>query len=677
MNNIIKTSLAIILCAAATAAQAQHDGSWGNRSAARKAATAAATSVMTQRMQAAPGTARHIQAREGRPARQATRADETTTVLYEDFSKMTLGTEDAPEMSLGIVGSDGYIYYDYVQTYGWAGLNVYSAGGCCYLADGTEAFINTPVLDLSGSGGEFTIRVSFKAVEDTRFYITAIGSGGNLIDGGYVNATTEWMYADVPVAGGLAQTVIQFFGDAPVYIDDVIVTQEAGTQEPASIEAPSSLSATDITDTGFTASWNAVTDATGYLLDVFYYGTDNERTYAITDREVAGTTCTVDGLEAGHTYFFTVQATDGTLTSAESQQVIVRNPSESIGNPTATEATEVTDNGFRANWTAAENAAWYTLYTYSYHTVAETGAFEVEHETFDKFTEGTVANPLYNGTDVILNDYTEHPNWEGVTTMSANGMLGLRNYYSIMGYYSGLYTPIYSVSSASTPGQVTVRLTAMRDAACSASTQIGLACINADDMDAAPEWQLKTFASDTETFEFTMDAYKNYYIAIAFDDPENQDYGTTGTVWIDDITISQQLNAGDVFSRMHSADVVFGGTSFYVETPNRGDDTYSYFVQATTNGASGTIDSDFSNEVYVEYTPSGISQAEATGAATVRGTEGGVEVTLGSDARITVYSPSGAVAAATGGKTGTNRIALPKGLYIVKAGTETAKVIVR
>ena len=183
-----------------------------------------------------------------------------------------------------------------------------------------------------------------------------------MIDGAVVEATTTWQYVEVPLSGGLEQTAIQFFGDAPVYIDDVVVTQETEVDEPTSIEAPGNVSATDITDTGFTANWSAVTGATAYLLDVFYYGTDNEKTYVMTDQRVEGTTYAVSGLEAGHTYFFTVQATNGTLTSGESQQALVKNPSEYVGTPTATTATEVTDAGFRANWTAAENAAWYTLY---------------------------------------------------------------------------------------------------------------------------------------------------------------------------------------------------------------------------------------------------------------------------------------------------------------------------
>lgn len=666
------------MCAAVTAATAAGDGAWKNRRAARGSAAAQTGGCRLQRM-AVKGDLQNMVKLSAKKAQSPfERAQtETQTAISEDFSLMTSGAVGAPDLETNIISSDGYIYYDYVQTYGWTGINVYQAGGACYLADGTAALLCTPILDLSDAGGAFNVRVGFRAETATKFYIMAGVSGGYAVSGGYVEAVDEWRYVDVSLTGGQAQTMIQFFGDAPVYIDYVCVTQDVEVEEPMSIPAPGSGSATDITETGFTANWSAVTGATSYLLDVFHYAQDNEKVYALTDRKVDGTTYSVSGLEPGHIYFFTVQATNGTLTSVESQQVLVKEASASVGTPTALAAADITSDGFRANWTAAENAAWYNLYTYSYHPIAETGTFNVENETFDGFTEGTMDSPLYNGLDAMLNGYTEHPDWEGVTTMSCDGMIGLRNYYSLMGYYSTLYSPIYYVGTASQLGKVTVKIAAARDAACSDGTQLGVACVNADDMDAEPQWQLKTFTNSVETFEFTLDSYPNYFIAVAFADPENTDYGTTGTVWIDEVQISQELHAGDVFSRMHSADVVFDATSFYVATPDGGDDSYSYFVQAITNGSQGIISSDYSNEVYVDNLPSGVTNVEAGSGVSVSGADGMLTVTLSNDSPISVYSVSGTAVAGVSGRQGVNRIPVANGLYIVKTDFGVTKVIVR
>lgn len=178
-------------------------------------------------------------------------------------------------------------------------------------------------------------------------------------------------------------------------------------------------------------------------------------------------------------------------------------------------------------------------------------------------------------------------------------------------------------------------------------------------------------------YEFVFDAYSNYYLAIAFNDENNTDYGTSGTVWIDGISISQEMSAGDIFSRMHSCDVVFGGTSFYVPTPDRGNDIYSYFVQATTNGPEGNIDSDYSNEIYVQGSTDGIDAAENSGKVSVSGADGHITVTLDKAAGISVYTTSGTAVASTEGKAGANEISLPCGMYIVKAAGTVTKVIVR
>ena len=165
---------------------------------------------------------------EAKPAGVSPKSEATaSTVLYEDFRLMTAGEEGNPDMT-NILDSNGYIYYDYVQTYGWAGINVYQAGGCCYLSDGYQALLNTPVLDLTADDGRFTVRVSFRAASgSTTFYVVA-GSTSGMLGGGKTTATAEWKTVEVDMTCGVSQTIIQFAGDAPVYIDDVVITQVVG-----------------------------------------------------------------------------------------------------------------------------------------------------------------------------------------------------------------------------------------------------------------------------------------------------------------------------------------------------------------------------------------------------------------------------------------------------------------
>ena len=109
----------------------------------------------------------------------------------------------------------------------------------------------------------------------------------------------------------------------------------------------------------------------------------------------------------------------------------------------------------------------------------------------------------------------------------------------------------------------------------------------------------------------------------------------------------------------------------------RGNDIYSYFVQATTNGPDGNIDSDYSNEIYVQGSTDGIDAAENSGKVSVSGADGHITVTLDKAAGISVYTTSGTAVASTEGKAGANEMSLPCGMYIVKAAGTVTKVIVR
>ena len=306
------------------------------------------------------------------------------------------------------------------------------------------------------------------------------GSGSSLIDGRKATATTTWKTGTIETDGGVENMAIQFYADADIFLDDIKVEQ-MGVVEPVepvepTLDAPSALAASDITSTGFVANWEVTSGATGYLLDVYYYE-NNEPQYLLKDEAVAATSYAVTGAQEGKVYYYTVRATDGTLVSEPSNEVLAKAASTSIGSVTALPATEVSDAGFRANWTAAENAAFYELTTLLLYTVPASGTFTHDNETFDRVTEGTESSPVYGAIQGALNDYTEYADWYAITPVMANGKIGLKNYYMIMGYYSMLYTPIYFVES-NTASTVTISMDVKR-VDCSAATEVGVCLVNA------------------------------------------------------------------------------------------------------------------------------------------------------------------------------------------------------
>lgn len=608
------------------------------------------------------------------PAVQAEES-EWQTVVEEDFSLFTAGSEAEPDMT-NILSSEGYILYDYVHTYGWTAVSVYQAGGCAYVVGDGISMLMTPVLDLSGDNGHFKITFSYRTPSESTSVYVMWGSGSSLIDGRKATATTTWKTGTIETDGGVENMAIQFYADADIFLDDIKVEQ-MGVVEPVepvepTLDAPSALAASDITSTGFVANWEVTSGATGYLLDVYYYE-NNEPQYLLKDEAVAATSYAVTGTQEGKVYYYTVRATDGTLVSEPSNEVLAKAASTSIGSVTALPATEVSDAGFRANWTAAENAAFYELTTLSLYTVPASGTFTHDNETFDRVTEGTESSPVYGAIQGALNDYTEYADWYAITPVMANGKIGLKNYYMIMGYYSMLYTPIYFVES-NTASTVTISMDVKR-VDCSAATEVGVCLVNAATEEAG-EWQFQALTDAEMTLSFEFEPTESYYLAIGFDDPSNADYGSTGIVFFDRVTVEQaNLSAGDQVIRVYAYDMPYNET-YYVETSNKRDtEQFSYYVMAVTNGESEYLYSDPSNEIVVGTT--GSVDAVTTASSRMYGADGELCVETDAAGVVEVYDAAGICVARQVVAEGATGIALPAGFYVVRLGGSVAKVLVK
>ena len=603
------------------------------------------------------------------------KAGETTTVvLSEDFSKFTAGSEDASDMT-NITTSDGEIMQDYINTYGWSGVNIYQAGGCCFLADGTEALLMTPSIDLSADNGNFEIQFSYRAQSGSaNVYIISQTIGGPQPHGMKASCDENWKTGVATFNGyGGSQTVIQFYGDAPIFIDDITITQKESSETVSTISAPVIMDATDVTDNSFTANCQTVTTATAYLLDVFYFS-DNQPQYVIKDYQTTNTSEPVSGLQAGRLYYYSVQATDGTLTSDESAIMAAIKPVQDLDTPVATAATEVSKDGFRANWNSVDSAAYYSLTTVSEYKVPQSGTFVLDDETFDKVTSGTINAPEYNSIECSLDQYTEHPDWLGITTLLANGMIGLKNYYAMMGSYSMLYSPLYQVSTAN-PGEIKATISAQM-VNCTNGTRLGVALVDAETGDILGNgWQFVTLSNEMTSYDFDLGTSNYYYIAIGFSDP-NDTYGTTGMVFIDGVKITQEMEAGTTLSRIYRYDTAYNN-SFYVETPDSPDgENFYYYVTAVSNGTDDYVYSEPSNVVVVD-TNTGIGNAVTADGTTITASAGQINISATEACTVSVFDMSGRTVRQLGTVEGSTSFPIEPGAYIVKCGETVRKVLVR
>ena len=91
-------------------------------------------------------------------------------------------------------------------------------------------------------------------------------------------------------------------------------------------DAPIAIDATNISNNGFTANWNAVPDISDYLLYVSlenYPADPPNNLPGYEGKEVTGTSHDVTGLNSGTIYYYVVKAKNGTRISSISNSIEV------------------------------------------------------------------------------------------------------------------------------------------------------------------------------------------------------------------------------------------------------------------------------------------------------------------------------------------------------------------
>ena len=142
---------------------------------------------------------------------------------------------------------------------------------------------------------------------------------------------------------------------------------------------PTSLAATAISSTGFTANWAAVSSATGYQLDI---SKDNFATFVegYNSKPVSGTSQTVTGSTSATSYHYRVRAVNDGGVSDNSASVSLTTLVPPPSPPTSLAATAISSTGFTANWAAASGATGYQL--------------DISKDNFATFVEGYNSKPV-------------------------------------------------------------------------------------------------------------------------------------------------------------------------------------------------------------------------------------------------------------------------------------------
>lgn len=509
-------------------------------------------------------------------------------LVSEDFAKFTAGSEDDPDGTELSDWNDGTIDAKHTQQPGWRGGFVYQAGGCAYLDVDTEegtGWLITPTLNLSNYGGSFTIKfrarvASSKSSTTDEIYVQNcfLGEYSNSVTSTQtIEGTTKWKEYTLTFTDGNSKDDIQITAKSyPIFIDDITITQ-IDNGKPG---APLAQAATNVSDTQFTANWQAVEGAEGYLLSVYTLKNATEQ-YLFKDKEVSGTSYDVTGIEANIDYYYTVCSKRNGETSKTSNTITVI---RKLKTPVTLPATNVASYGFTANWQSVPQATAYAVYTILTHTAqADNEPFNLFKSDFSAVKVGTIDSPWdysrLGGIRVFLDDLAPRCDWIAFAPMAAQGMFGISNMFLDDNVPGTIYSPILDLSHDG--GKSTLRFNVLGRNV----TKLRI-CVLKDRADGKADELFKTecpVTTDLAEQVITLEkGEKDAYVEISIAEG-------TGYVLFDDLQLSQNLNKGESTELKYKYDET-SDTSRRIDTPDySAGDVYAYTVQAFRLDSSSKI----------------------------------------------------------------------------------------
>lgn len=581
-------------------------------------------------------------------------------VVSENFQKFTSGSDNAADMSAEVADFDAF-----TNTGGWSGSAVYQAGGSAYLSVGT-GLLTTPAVDLSANSGNYSVTFRAKsATPGAMMFVMDSNSGYNIAMLG-----TDWQTFTVTLntgsgqSAGSADTQVSFSAMvSDFFIDDVVI-------DDSGLGIPQPLPVSEFSRESFKARWEPGLNAQSHLLNVFTldYNTATtvfERRYLLENKEVVGTEYTVTEAEFDLPLYYTVCSKAGDVVSGESAIMTVS--PQTVSAPEANAATDITSEGFTANWQESDIATCYYLHVLKHHVAEADETYPVIDTDFsDIHSAGTVDNPQKEL------EWTFDGDWFANMPVMAESIIGLNN--QDINFFGQAYLQSPVLNLADCGGKVSVSFKAFGRKGLTSGT-INLINRNAAGLTVA----------DTKTFTVTEAAGDYSFVlenGAALSNIVISGTEDGGMLFIDDLKVTVELPADkSIILPIRTYNVA--GTSVAVDNLNvQENDKVAYYVVGSwaVKHEEGVVRqipevlSDASNYIWVTL-PAGVDNITGVSEAsvsvngsmlTIAGAQGACINVYGVDGRV-VYSESGA-----------DDVSLPlaAGIYIVNVGGHSVKVAV-
>lgn len=206
-----------------------------------------------------------------------------------------------------------------------------------------------------------------------------------------------------------------------------------------------------------------------------------------------------------------------------------------VATPVTLPATDVTTEGFTANWQAVPGTETYSVLVYEPATAKVDGAYTLLHETFDLVDKGSTIEPYFpdeSFVELSAYDWTFTPDWQGYWPVFAQGKV------------SGIiYSPYIDLVHDGGKFTVTIEVEGQ------ATAEVRLTSVGETEEQAI--FTLYQTGTNTFTHTFTNGCHDTYLTYVDYgivDDPEGN--YTDKYDFLDEITVTQNLKAGDLALRL-------------------------------------------------------------------------------------------------------------------------------
>ena len=423
-------------------------------------------------------------------------------------------------------------------------------------------------------------------------------------------------------------------------------------------------------------------DNTAVLFDnvTYAYPEPAELNYALKDQKVeaqpnadaeADMTYDVTGLDPEFDYFYTVKAVSDGYVSEPSKEIEVF----AVSQPTVLEPTDITSDGYTANWTCGNKVDVFRVEQVQLNTIdKDTDAYTILYEDFSKvksdkteadIAKGDIEKDEYSDGYGPIDDLTQLAGWKASSLQCVDGWLGGMESSGVTGEIPGaIVTPAMDLSHNEGECDVTVRAWGTED------DWLVIQGVNPAAYSAIrfPEGGFveATVNIPTCTKKEQLTFYSNNYRSFL----------------IDYIKVTQNVKAGDKVEVVTSSVLTEDNTtkSMYMDRPNFGPDHDIYYRVTGLRYYHGN------RKDAVASSPSDMMlvKAPATSIQTVGKTEssvttvaGGVSVTTADNAVLDVFTVTGQKALTRTLAPGTTDVSLAPGVYIIKVADQAVRVVVR